>query len=68
MNRPGTLSNPIAGVSDGTPVYFWSVALPNGEELQIMTRKPIPMAVLDDVWSRGILAAQIYPRRLDANV
>jgi hypothetical protein len=68
MNRLGTLSNPIAGVSAGTSVYFSSVALPNGEELQIVTRQPIPMAVLDDIWAREILAAQIYPRRLDANV
>jgi hypothetical protein len=68
MDRLGTVNNPIAGVQAGGTVYFWSLSLPNGEELQIITRRPIPTDVIDDINAREILAAQVYPRRLDANV
>jgi hypothetical protein len=68
MDRLGFGDNKIPNVRPGQTVYFWSVLLPSGEELQIVTQRPIPTDVCDDINSREILAAQIYPRRLDANV
>jgi hypothetical protein len=49
-------------VETSATVYFWSVSLPSGEELQIVTRKPIPTEVIDEINSKEILMAQIYPK------
>ena len=49
-------------VETSATVYFWSVSLPSGEELQIVTRKPIPTEVIDEINSKEILMAQVYPK------
>jgi hypothetical protein len=68
MDRQGTVNNPIPNVIAGSTIYFWCVLLPSGEELQICTRLPIPLDTVTDINRCEILAAQVYPRRLDSNV
>lgn len=51
-----------------TPTYFLSLKLPNGEELLIATAFPVSTTVVDEFTGCIVLAAQIYPKRLDTDV